>query len=181
MIELQLALALLPARLLFGLLGLRLLGLLLRHPTPHHRLRKYGPLLLVRRSRLRRLRSSDGHRRFPHSVCVREEDLRRHQSRLMDRNFVSRAFLEWGWGKQHITSIAFPCLSILLDLMHMLARNRIHITALSRILLSAIATSIYFSKSVFSRQTCSTYAIDCLGIGFFFAVLMLRLFYLCEH
>ena len=181
MIELQLALALLPARLLFGLLGLRLLGLLLRHPTPHHRLRKHGPLLLVRWPRVRRLRSSDGHRRFPHSVCVREEDLRRHQSRLMDRNFVSRAFLEWDWGKQHITSIAFLCLSILLDLIHVLARNRIHTTALSRILLSAITTSIYCSKSVFNRQTCSKYAIDCLGTGFFFAGLMLLLFYLCEH
>jgi transmembrane 9 superfamily protein 2/4 len=69
--ELQLALALLPPWILLGFLGLCLLGLLLRHPTPHHRLRKHRALLLVRGSRLRRLRSSDGHRRFLDGVCVR--------------------------------------------------------------------------------------------------------------
>ena len=97
--ELQLAVALLPARLIVRLLGLRLHSVLLRHTTPHHRLRKHGLILLIRGSRLRRLRSSNGHRRFPHSVCVREKDLRRHQSRLIDRNFVSWAFLECDWGK----------------------------------------------------------------------------------
>lgn len=142
--ELQLALALFPAGQLFGFLGLRLLGLLLRHPTPHHRLRKHCALLLVRRPRLCRLRPLDGYRRFPHSVCFREEDLRCHQSRLMGGNFVSRAFLRWDWGKQHITSIAFPCLSILHDLLHILARNKINNTTLSQI------SCLYFSTS-FSR------------------------------
>jgi hypothetical protein len=62
----------------------------------------------------------------------------------MGGNFVSRAFLGWDWGKQHITSIAFPCLSILHDLLHILARNKVNNTTLSQI------SCLYFSTS-FSR------------------------------
>jgi hypothetical protein len=90
--ELQLAMALLPSWILFGLLGFCLLGLLLRHTTPHHRLRKHCAFFFLRRPRLCRLRPLDGYRRIPHSVCVCEEDLRCYQSRLMGCGFVLGRF-----------------------------------------------------------------------------------------
>jgi transmembrane 9 superfamily protein 2/4 len=62
--ELQLAMALLPPRLILRLLGLRLHSLLLRHTTAHHRLRQHSSLLLVRGPRVRCLRATNGHRRL---------------------------------------------------------------------------------------------------------------------
>ena len=93
--ELQLAVALLPARLIVRLLGLRLHSVLLRHTTPHHRLRQHSTLLLLRRSCMRRLRSTNGHCRLLDRIRFCEENLRRYQSRLR-KSGVLQLFGVWG-------------------------------------------------------------------------------------
>jgi len=101
--ELQLAMALLPSRLILRLLGLRVHSLLLRHPASHHRVRQHGALLLLCRSRVRCLWSTNGHRRLFDGVCFREEDLRRYQSRL--KSPVLLQLLEF-WGIKYMAITA---------------------------------------------------------------------------
>jgi hypothetical protein len=81
--ELQLAMAFIPPRLFLRILGLRLHGLLLCHATAHHRFRQHFTLLLLRGSRMRCLRATNGDRWLLDGVRIREKDLWRNQSRLM--------------------------------------------------------------------------------------------------
>lgn len=80
--ELSLVVAILLRRRQLSPLDLPLLRLLLLLPPAHHRLHLDPPVLRVQLPRLSSLRSFDRHHRLPDSLRVRQEDLRRHQSRL---------------------------------------------------------------------------------------------------
>lgn len=165
--------ALLPSRLLVRLLGLCIHRLLLRDPTPHHRLRQHCTLLLLRWSCVRCLRFTNGHCWLLDCIRVREEDIRRDQGGLRFLIFANQGVMGNG---QHSTGkkgrLCFVVLGLIAYDAYLARTNRRYFFTINRRSRSARLRilSLFLTAFQKSRFLASLACVQCMDCSHFYGV-----------